>query len=692
MENCKTENLRNIGLIGHNGSGKTMLTESILYFTKTIDRLGNTEEGNTVSDYDIEEKKRRISVSTSINPCFWDNIKINLVDIPGYFDFSGEMIEGLRAVDTALINVSSVSGVKVGTEKAWKYVNKINLPRAFFINKLDRENGDFERVLAKLQEKFGISVVPIQYPIGKEENFIGVVNVISEKARIFNHKTREMEEKEVPEELKDKIEACQKMIMEAVAETDEELLEKYLDEGTLSQDEIYHGIIKGCEHCEIAPVMCGSALKGIGMETFLEDVDFCFPSPCDRDTIQALNINNKKIDIKIKEDEKFSAFIFKTIADPFVGKLSIFRVMSGKLKSDSVVYNSNKQKEEKIGAMYFLRGKTELPTKEIVAGDIGAISKLIYTYTGDTLCEKSYPIQFEGFKFPMPNLAMAVLPKSKGDEDKISNGLNRLKEEDPTIVIERDIENAEIILKGLGETHIEVIASKLKNKFGAEVILRNPKVPYRETIRIMSDVEGKHKKQSGGHGQYGDVFIRFEPRLDGENEIMFVDEVVGGAVPRQYIPAVEKGLKECINHGILAGYPVIKLKAILHDGSYHPVDSSEMAFKVAASIAFKKGLEAAKPVLLEPIMHLEVEVPGENMGDVIADINKKRGKVLGMEPQEDYEKVIAEVPASEMFKYATSLKSLTAARGNFTVNFARYEEVPETEAKKIIEEAKNNKL
>lgn len=690
MENYKTENLRNIGLIGHNGSGKTMLTESILYFTKTIDRLGTTEEGNTVSDYDIEEKKRKISVSTSINPCFWDKIKINLVDIPGYFDFSGEMIEGLRAVDTALINVSSVSGVKVGTEKAWKYVNNVNLPRAFFINKLDRENSDFERVLKKLQEKFGISVVPIQYPIGREENFIGVVNVISEKARIFNSKTHVMDEREVPEELVDKIKECQKMIMEAVAETDEELLEKYLSEGTLSKEELYHGIINGCVHCEIAPVMCGSALKGIGMETLLEDVDFCFPSPTDIGTIPALDIdNNKKIDIKINEEDRFSAFVFKTIADPFVGKLSIFRVMSGKLKSDSIVYNSNREKDEKIGAMYFLRGKTELPVKEIIAGDIGAVSKLMYTYTGDTLCEKSYPVKFQGFEFPLPNLSMAVLPKSKGDEDKISNGLNRLKEEDPTIIVERDIENAEVILKGLGETHIEVIASKLKSKFGADVLLRNPKIPYRETIKNISDVEGKHKKQSGGHGQYGDVFIKFEPRADGENELMFVDEVVGGSVPRQYIPAVEKGLKECVNHGILAGYPVIKLKATLHDGSFHPVDSSEMAFKVAASIAFKKGLEAAKPVLLEPIMHVEAEIPKETMGDVIADINKKRGKVLGMETQGEYEKVIAEVPAAEMFKYATSLKSLTAARGTFTASFAKYEEVPEAEAQKIIEASKH---
>lgn len=690
MNNYKTKNLRNLGLIGHSGSGKTMLTESILYFTGTIDRLGTTEEGNTVSDFDAEEKKRKISVSTSISPCYWNNVKINIVDIPGYFDFAGEMIEGLMAVDTGIINVSGVSGIKVGTEKSWEYVNNTNLPRAFFINKLDRENSNFEKVLKKLQDTFGINVVPIQYPIGKEDNFIGVVNVISQKARVYNPDTKRMEEKEVPEELKAKIQECKSMVMEAVAETDEELLEKYISEGTLSEDEIYKGLIRGCSSCEVTPVMCGSAIKCIGIETLLEDIDFCFPNPCDREAIDAIDIaNNKEIKVKINEEDKFSAFVFKTLADPFVGRLSIFRVITGSLKSDSTVYNVNKKKEEKIGAMYFLLGKNEIPSKEIIAGDIGAVSKLLYTCTGDTLCDKNFPIIFKGLEFPSPNVLMAVLPKTKGDEDKISNGLNRLKEEDPTIIVERDIENAEVIIKGLGETHIEIIASKLKNKFGADVILRNPKIRYRETIKSSSDVEGKHKKQSGGHGQYGDVVIKFEPRSDEKEELQFVDEVVGGSVPRQYIPAVEKGLKECVCHGILAGYPVINLKATLHDGSYHSVDSSEMAFKIAAAIAFKKGLETATPILLEPIMHLEAVVPEESMGDVIADINKKRGKVVGMVPEGNYQKVIGEVPEAEMFQYAASLKSLTAARGMFSTRFERYEEVPETEAKKIIEKARN---
>ncbi len=690
MKSYETGNLRNIGIIGHSGSGKTMFTESILYTTKAIDRLGMVEEGNTVSDYETEEKKRKISVATSIATCEWEDVKINIIDTPGYPDFIGEMIEGLRAVDVAVINVSGTSGVKVGTEKAWKYVNKIRLPRAFFINKLDRENSDFKKVLEQLKNKFGISVAPIQYPIGVEENFRGVINVITSKAKVYNSQDKVMEDAEIPIELIKSVEECKKMIMEAVAETDEELLEKYLSEGVLDENEIYHGLINGCNEGEIAPVMCGSSLKGIGIETVLEDIDFCFPSPKNHEAIKAYKVEDgSEVDVKINVNEPFCAIVFKTIADPFVGKLSIFKVMSGKIKNDTFIYNSNKNKEEKIGNLYFLRGKTQIPTKEVIAGDIGAVSKLMYTSTGDTICDPVRKIAFKNIEYPIPNMAMAVIPKNKGDEDKISSGLNKLLEEDPTFKIERDLENAEVIIKGLGETHLEIIGSKLKSKFGTEVILNTPKIPYRETIVGIADVQGKHKKQSGGHGQYGDVVIKFEKRKDGEDELLFVDEVVGGAVPRQYIPAVEKGLRECVAHGVLAGYPVIKLSATLHDGSYHPVDSSEMAFKVAASLAFKKGLEEAKSVLLEPIMQVEVIVPPENMGEVIADINKKRGKVLGMENYEDFEKVIAEVPEAEMFKYATDLKSLTATRGSYSLAFKKYEEVPEIEAKKIIEKAKN---
>ena len=692
MKEYKTKNLRNVGIVGHSGAGKTTLTEAVLFYTKTIDRVGRIEEGTTTSDYDVEEKKRGISVSTAVAPCEYNNTKINLVDMPGYFDFVGEMIEGLRAVDLALITVCGASGIQVGTEKAWDYVSKKKMPRAFFINKLDRENSNFETVLTALKEKFGISVVPIQYPIGSEANFKGVINVISGRARLFNPKTHAMEETDIPAELKNKTEECKNMIMEAVAETDEALLEKYFSEGKLSDEDIYQGLIRGSASGEIAPVMCGSALTGIGIETLVEDIIECFPSPENIESIKAKNMkNNSDLQIKINEEGPFSAFVFKTIADPFVGKLSLFRVMTGKAKADSTVYNSNKDKQEKMGTMYFVRGKSQTPTQEIVAGDIGAVAKLQFTGTGDTLCEMAAPIAFEEINFPAPSMSMSVIARAKGDEDKISSGLTKLLEEDPTFKVSRDVENAEMIVSGVGETHLDIIASKLKNKFGADVFLEVPKVPYRETIRKIADVQGKHKKQSGGHGQYGDVWVKFESRSDGEDELQFVDQVVGGVVPRQYIPAVEKGLRECILHGVLAGYPVIRLKATLHDGSYHAVDSSEMAFKMAASQAYKKGLQAANPILLEPVMHVEVKVPDVYMGDVMGDITKKRGRVLGMEQEDNYEKIIAEVPMAELFKYATDLKSMTQARASYSMKFERYEEVPALEANKIIEAAKKLK-
>ena len=691
MKEYKTKNLRNLGIIGHSGSGKTTLADAILYRTKSTDRFGKVDEETSIMDYDTEEKRRRISLSTSVAQCEWKDIKINLVDMPGYFDFIGEMIQGLRAIDVALIVLPGTSGVQVGTEKAWEYVNECKLPRAFYINKLDRENSNFEKTLSALKEKFGISVVPIQYPIGEELGFMGVVNVISNRARIYNPKKDDIEDAEVPEELRDKVEECKNMIIEAVAETDEELLEKYFSEGTLSDDEIYSGLIKGCANGDIAPVMCGSALTGRGIKSLLDDIIECFPSPEEVEEKKAKDLkNNKDLNIKISENEPFSAFVFKTIADPFIGKLSMFRVLTGKAKSDVSVYNPNKEKQEKLGSLYFMKGKQQIQTDEIIAGDIGAVTKLQYTNTGDTLCDNNFQVIYENIVFPEPAISMAVIPKSKNDEDKISSGLSRLLEEDPTFTVSRDAENAENIISGTGETHLEVITSKLKSKFGVEVTLQNPKIPYRETIKKVSDVQGKHKKQSGGHGQYGDVKIKFEPRFDGD-DLEFVDQVVGGVVPRQYIPAVEKGLKECIQQGVLAGYPVIRLKATLHDGSYHPVDSSEMSFKMAASLAYKKGMLDAEPVILEPIMNVEVFVPDEYMGDIIGDINKKRGRVLGMEQVGKLQKIIAEIPQSEMFKYATDLRSMTQARGSFTMKFERYEEVPSSETIKIIEDRKKEK-
>ena len=688
MNNYNVKNLRNIGIIGHGASGKTSFLEALLFSKGYIDRLGKVDEGTTVSDFDIEEKKRGISISVSISSIEVNENKINLLDIPGYFDFSGELIQGMRAADVATIVVCGVSGVQIGTEKAWDYCNKIKLPRTFFINKLDRENSNYEKVLHNLKSRFGRSVVPIQFPIGEEENLTGVVNVISKKVRIYD-KNNNMNEIDPPKDILEKIQECKINIMEAVAETSEELLEKYFLEGELSDEEIYKGLIEGCTNGDIAPVMCGSSTKVIGMESFIEDVICCLPSPKDSIAQKAIiEASNEKVFRSYNENEPFSALVFKTIADPFVGKISLFKVITGKLNNEINVINSNKNKLEKISNLLFINGKNQIQTKEVIAGDIAAVAKLQYTETGDTLCDSNFKVIYDKMNFPKTNISMAIVPKSKGDEDKISISLQRLLEEDPTFKIERDIENAETIISGVGETHLDVIASKMKNKFGAEVILRDPKIPYRETIKGNSDVQGKHKKQSGGHGQYGDVKIKFEKRKDGELELEFIDNVVGGSVPRNFIPAVEKGLRECVEKGVLAGYPVVGIRATLYDGSFHPVDSSEMSFKMATAIAYKKGLEIAKPILLEPIMKLQVITPEENMGDVIGDINKRRGKVLGMESYENLQKIIAEIPLGEIVKYSTDLRSMTQGRGDFTTEFSKYEEVPEGQVKKIIEDNK----
>ena len=689
MKEYNYKNLRNVGLIGHGATGKTSLAESLLFYTNNTDRLGKVEDGTTVMDYEQEEKKRKISLSTSVASFEDSNVKINIVDMPGYFDFQGEMAQGMRAVDIATIVVCAASGIQVGTEKAWDYCEKIKLPRAFFVNKMDRENANFDKVLDQMKEMFGTSVVPIQYPIGKESDFNGIINVISKTALVYNAKTSKMETSEIPEDLKDKVEECKQMVMEAVAETDEELLDKYLNDGELCDEDIYNGLIKGCANGDIAPVLCGSAIKMIGIKSMINSIIKCFPSPEHSLPQKAINLSNdEEVFINIDDDKPFSAFVFKTIADPFVGKISLFRVMTGKISGEMTALNTNKDKQEKLNHLFFMKGKNQIPTQVISAGDIGAVAKLQYTATGDTLCSDKLKIMYDKINLPNAVMPMAILPKSKGDEEKISLSLSKLMEEDPVFKVERDVENAETIIWGLGETHLEVIANRIKSKFGADVVLQEPKVPYRETIKGSSDVQGKHKKQSGGHGQYGDVKIKFEPRQDGELDLEFVDKVVGGAVPRNFIPAVEKGLRDCISNGVLAGYPVIGLKATLYDGSYHPVDSSEMAFKVAAPIAYKKGLEAAQPILLEPIMSVQILVPDNYMGDVMGDINKRRGRVIGMEPEGRAQKIYAEVPMSEMFTYATDLRSMTQARGVFTSEFLRYDEVPANEVNKILDETK----
>ena len=690
MKDYKTKNLRNVAIIGHGSSGKTSLTEAMLYNTGVLDRFGKVDDGNTTTDYDPEEIKRRISITAAIAPCDWKDVRINFIDTPGYFDFVGELVASLSVSDSAIITVDSVSGIEVGTEKAWDLVEERGVPHLFFINKMDRENSNFFKVETELREVFGNKVVPIQIPIGSEADFKGVIDLIDMKAKIMQG--NKIIETEIPSGYEDKIEDFRNIIIEAAAQSDEELMEKYFDGEELTKEEIIKGLKIGVLSDEIIPILCGSSIKNIGIDCVMDTVERLFPSPLDVKNYTFKNVKageteERGFDIGLP----FSAHVFKTLADPFVGKISMFRVMSGTIKADSEAFNTNKDKKERLSGIFLLRGKKQIPMTELIAGDIGAVAKLQYTTTGDTLCDGNNLVLFDDIKFPEPNISMAIEPKAKGDEDKIGNGLQRLMEEDPTLRVEKNAETRQTLISGIGEQHLEIVTKKLANKFGIDVILKDLKVPYRETIKKSAKAEGKHKKQSGGHGQYGHVWIEFEPGTSEEEDFEFVDKIVGGVVPRQYIPAVEKGLRESMEQGVLANYPVVNIKCTLYDGSFHPVDSAEMPFKIAASLAYKKGMANAGPVLLEPIYYVEVTVPDQYMGDIIGDLNKKRGRVLGMEPAGKYQKVTAEAPLSEMFKYATDLRSMTQARGEFTMKFVRYEEVPAQIAQKVIEAANAEK-
>ncbi|WP_094550676.1 elongation factor G [Petroclostridium xylanilyticum] len=688
MKQYPISKIRNVCLMSHGGAGKTSLAEAILYNTGVLDRFGKVADGTTTTDYDPEEIKRKISISTAMAPCEWKGNKLNIIDTPGYFDFVGEVMEGVRVADAAVIVVSGKSGVAVGTEKAWKYASDRKIPRIVFVNKMDEDNANFYAVLDQLREKFGKAIAPFQVPIKEGEHFVGFVNVVDMQARKFDG--QKVVDIPIPAGMEDRVEPVRQMILESVAESSEELMEKYFVGEEFTVEEIHHALRVGVEEGSIVPVLCGSALTNTGVQVLMDAIVEYFPAPDEMGNIIGTKPgSDDTAERKPDGKEPLSALVFKTIADPYVGKLSLFRVFSGTLTADSTVYNPNTDTNERIGHLYVLRGKKQIEVDKITAGDIGAVTKLVNTNTGDTLCDPFNPIVLEGIDFPESVISLAIAPKAKGDEEKISAGLHRLTEEDPTLKIELNTETHQMLISGLGEQHLDIVVSKLKSKFGVSVDLSIPKVPYRETIRKKVKVEGKHKKQSGGHGQYGHVWIEFEP---GETEdLIFEEKIFGGAVPKNYFPAVEKGLRESMLHGVLAGYPVVNLKATLVDGSYHPVDSSEMAFKVAASLAYKKGLEQASPVLLEPIAHVEVIVPDDYMGDVIGDLNKRRGRILGMNPQAGgMQQVVAEVPIAEMFKYATDLRSMTQGRGSFTSKFERYEEAPPNVAQKVIEEAKNN--
>ena len=685
MKDYKAENIRNIAVVGHGSEGKTTLVEAMLFATGTIDRQGRVEDGTTTTDYDPEEVRRGISISAALAPLEWKDNKINLIDVPGYFDFAGELVGPLAVCEGVIITVGAVSGLSVGAEKAWAACDKSHSSRMIVINQMDRENANFKKALATITDKYGSHVAPIEVPIVENGQFTGVVCVLENKAYIGEGKT--LKEIPIPASVADEVSAAREAIMEAAAGADEVLMERFFENMELSPEDTMLGLRKGILEGTVVPVVCCSGLTRVGIAKILDNLIDLMPSPAGR-PLKGVSPKSGDEETRIcADDQPFSARVFKTVADPYVGKLSLVKVTSGVLAPETALYNANAEKPEKAGGIYFQRGKKQTAATRVVAGDICALAKLQTVNTGNTLCDPGKPVKFADLEFPKPCISMAVYAKKAGEEDKIFSGLNRLMEEDPTIRVDKEVETTESLLSGLGELHLEVISKKLAAKFGAEALLQDPKIPYRESIRKKIDVQGRHKKQSGGHGQFGDVWIEFRPNDDGSPDFIFEDAVVGGVVPRNFIPAVEKGLRDNIKKGVLAGFPVVGLTAKLHDGSYHAVDSSEMAFKTAARIAFKKLVDAS-PVLLEPIYHVEVLVPDEYMGDVIGDMNKRRGRIAGMNQVDGLQLVEAEVPQAEMFKYATDLRSMTQARGSFTMRFERYEEVPALDAKKIIESAK----
>jgi len=688
MKVFTTENIRNISLLGHRGSGKTTLVESILYVKDYIKRKGDVENGTTVSDFDKEEIRRIFSINTSLIPVEHNDVKLNFLDTPGYFDFVGEVVSALRVSASAVLVLDATAGVEVGTEKAWKLLEERKLPRIIFVNKMDKGYVNYPKLLTELKEKFGKKIAPFCIPIGEKDEFKGFVNVVDMVGRVFDGK--ECVDTPIPADID--VSEVRNLLFEAIAETDEALMDKYFAGEEFTKEEIVKGLHKGVVNGDIVPVMVGSAQQNIGIHTLLNYLELYMPCPTELFSGQRIGedptTQQEKI-VKISSENPFSAIVFKTLVDPFIGKISFFKVNSGTIKKETEVFNPKKNKKERIAQILTMQGNKQIELDELCAGDIGATTKLQFTQTGDTLCDKNFPVVFNKIKFPKPNIYSGVLPADKNDDEKLSTAIQRVMEEDPTFVMSRNYETKQLLIGGQGEKHLYIILCKIKNKFGVHAELEDVVVSYRETILGKAEVQGKHKKQSGGAGQFGDVFIRFE---HSDKDFEFVDEIKGGVVPKNYIPAVEKGLIEAKEKGVLAGYPVINFKATLYDGSYHPVDSNDLSFKLAAILAFKAGMEKAKPILLEPVVRMEIRIPEEYMGDVMGDLNKRRGRVLGMDHTETGEQLLlAEVPEAEILKYSIDLRALTQGRGEFEYEFVRYEEVPENISKKIIEERNKDK-
>ena len=678
--------IRNIALLGHSGSGKTSLAEAMLYVSGGSDRLGKTAEGNSNFDYDPESVRRKISISAGFAPVMWKDVKINVIDTPGHPGFAGEVSQALRVADSAVIVIDAKAGIEVGTELAWDRATDAGLPKAIFINKFDDNEARFAKILDALHEKFGRKICPLTIPMIKDGEVCGALDLVDTEAHVFDNKGQHSVVP-VPEESKESFDHFHEMLLEAIAGTNEELMEKYFGGEEISQTELEEAIHEGIIHNEIIPVFCGAATKLWGVWTLLDKITESFP----RHTAKGVEAMENGDVMQINPDGEPAMFVFKTVADPFVGKMSFFKVMAGDLKKDMILRNTTNGQTEKFNKVFILRGKKQIDVDELACGDIGVVAKLSATGTNDTLTTLAENIKYAPIDFPKPYMSMAVYPASKGDEDKISGGIARILEEDLTVSYVNNSETKQLVLSGLGDIHLDIIVSKLKSRFGANVTLSKPRIAYRETIKGKADVEGKHKKQSGGSGQDGHVKIRFAP---GEEEgLTFTESVFGGAVPKNFFPAVEQGLKDCMQKGILAGYPVVNLAAELYDGSYHDVDSNEISFKLAAAIAYREGLPKAKPVLLEPVAALKICVPDNYVGDVMGDLPKRRGRVLGIEPIEDgrgYQAVIAEAPMGEMADYVISLRAMTQGRGRFDMEFVRYEEVPGPIADKIIADSKKD--
>lgn len=691
MRVFESDSIRNICIVGHGAAGKTSLTSAILFDSGAVNRLARVEDGNTVTDWEDEEIERKVSISCALAHCEWNKRKINILDTPGYRPFLAETQLAVRAADAAVVVVDAVAGVEVQTEKVWEFCDEYSLPRIFVVNKLDRDNASSERALASIEESFGRGAVPLQIPMGNEKNFEGIISIVDNKAyRYMRDGSGKFQETEIPAEFKEEVASRREKLIEAVAEGSDTLMEKFFAEGTLEQSDLIEGLKNSILQRSIYPVFYASAALNIGIPQILDAIVDLFPSPATVGKAKGTDPKTKQaVERAIDSKGPYAAYVFKTIADPFAGRISLIKLYSGVMRSDSTYNNQTKGKSEKFGPLQVPQGKTMIPVGEVHAGDFFAVTKLRETTTGDTVCDPANPIIFPSVEVPEPSITFAIEPKSRGDEDKISNALARILEEDAAIKYTRDPQTKQMLLSGSGQLHVEVTVSKLRRRYGVDVILKTPKVPYRETIRGKADVQGRHKKQTGGHGQFGDCWIKMEPLPRGGFE--FVDEIVGGAIPRNFIPAVEKGIVESAARGYLAGYPVVDFRVTVYDGSYHPVDSSEMAFKTAGRIAFKKAMEAANPVLLEPIMNVEIIAPQEYAGALTGDLSSRRGRLQGMDIKRDMQIIKAQVPMSEMVSYAPVLTSVTGGRGSYHMEFSHYDEVPAHISQKIIEEANKDR-